>query len=74
MVMMMMMINNHTSNNTNKRVVGTECELRALEGSFCGASFDWKCSGICSAPVRMFDVHQRCGEGDNAIWTSSSTF
>ncbi|KAB2067003.1 hypothetical protein ES319_A09G197200v1 [Gossypium barbadense] len=45
-----------------------DCEWKAKSGNHCGASFDWSCSGICKSSVRMKEVHQRCGEGDQAIW------
>ncbi|KAH1089773.1 hypothetical protein J1N35_017030 [Gossypium stocksii] len=45
-----------------------DCEWKAKSGNHCGASFDWSCSGICKSSVRMEEVHQRCGEGDQAIW------
>ncbi|KAL3499116.1 hypothetical protein ACH5RR_041848 [Cinchona calisaya] len=48
-----------------------ECEWKAQAGNTCGASFDWSCSGICKSVERMEEVHQRCGEGDGAIWHTS---
>ncbi|XP_010251481.1 PREDICTED: beta-1,6-galactosyltransferase GALT31A [Nelumbo nucifera] len=45
-----------------------DCEWKAQAGNSCGASFDWSCSGICKSVERMEEVHQRCGEGDGAIW------
>ncbi|TYI66229.1 hypothetical protein E1A91_D09G209300v1 [Gossypium mustelinum] len=48
-----------------------DCEWKAKSGNHCGASFDWSCSGICKSSVRMKEVHQRCGEGDQAIWDTS---
>ncbi|PIN17397.1 Galactosyltransferase [Handroanthus impetiginosus] len=48
-----------------------DCEWKAQAGNPCAASFDWTCSGICKSVERMEDVHQRCGEGDGAIWHSS---
>ncbi|KAK4420774.1 putative beta-1,3-galactosyltransferase 2 [Sesamum alatum] len=44
------------------------CEWKAQAGNVCVASFDWSCSGICNSADRMKDVHQRCGEGANALW------
>ncbi|XP_010493211.1 PREDICTED: probable beta-1,3-galactosyltransferase 1 isoform X2 [Camelina sativa] len=49
-----------------------DCELKAVMGSVCAASFDWKCSGICRSAERMADVHERCGEPQNALWTLTS--
>ncbi|GMJ00478.1 glycosyltransferase of CAZY family GT31 A [Hibiscus trionum] len=48
-----------------------DCERKAQAGNPCGASFDWTCSGICKSVERMKEVHQRCGEGDEAIWHTS---
>lgn len=48
-----------------------DCEWKAQAGNPCGASFDWSCSGICKSVERMQEVHQRCGEGDDAIWHTS---
>ncbi|GAB4835058.1 Beta-1,6-galactosyltransferase galt31a [Ancistrocladus abbreviatus] len=48
-----------------------DCEWKAQAGNPCAASFDWSCSGICKSAERMEEVHQRCGEGDGAIWHTS---
>ncbi|KAJ0049617.1 hypothetical protein Pint_14793 [Pistacia integerrima] len=48
-----------------------DCEWKAQAGNPCAASFDWTCSGICKSVERMEEVHQRCGEGDEAIWHTS---
>lgn len=48
-----------------------ECEWKAQAGNPCAASFDWSCSGICKSVERMEEVHQRCGEGKEAIWHTS---
>ncbi|KAJ8568294.1 hypothetical protein K7X08_027827 [Anisodus acutangulus] len=48
-----------------------DCEWKAQAGNTCAASFDWSCSGICKSVERMEEVHQRCGEGDGAIWHTS---
>ncbi|CAN1779342.1 Beta-1,6-galactosyltransferase GALT31A [Linum perenne] len=48
-----------------------DCEWKADAGNACAASFDWSCSGICKSAERMAEVHQRCGEGDGAIWHTS---
>lgn len=48
-----------------------DCEWKAQTGSMCVASFDWTCSGICKSVERMSDVHQRCGEGDDAVWNTA---
>ncbi|CAI9093342.1 OLC1v1028822C1 [Oldenlandia corymbosa var. corymbosa] len=45
-----------------------DCEWKAEAGNVCAASFDWSCSGVCKSVERMEEVHQRCGEGDGAIW------
>ncbi|XXG43373.1 hypothetical protein AAC387_Pa01g3424 [Persea americana] len=45
-----------------------DCEWKAQAGNTCAASFDWSCSGICKSVERMEEVHQRCGEGEGAIW------
>ncbi|KAF8379907.1 hypothetical protein HHK36_027372 [Tetracentron sinense] len=45
-----------------------DCEWKAQAGNPCAASFDWNCSGICKSAERMEEVHERCGEGDGAIW------
>ncbi|XP_042480726.1 beta-1,6-galactosyltransferase GALT31A isoform X2 [Macadamia integrifolia] len=45
-----------------------DCEWKTQAGNPCAASFDWSCSGICKSVERMEEVHQRCGEGDGAIW------
>ncbi|KAJ0968631.1 hypothetical protein J5N97_025548 [Dioscorea zingiberensis] len=47
-----------------------DCEWKAQAGNPCAASFDWSCSGICKSVERMDEVHQRCGEGDGAVWHS----
>ncbi|CAO2819363.1 unnamed protein product [Amaranthus hypochondriacus] len=49
-----------------------DCEWKAQAGNPCAASFDWSCSGICKSVERMEEVHQRCGEGDGAIWRANS--
>ncbi|MQM03249.1 hypothetical protein Taro_036026 [Colocasia esculenta] len=45
-----------------------DCEWKAQAGNVCIASFDWSCSGICKSVERMKEVHEKCGEGDGAIW------
>ncbi|KAJ0086868.1 hypothetical protein Patl1_06968 [Pistacia atlantica] len=45
-----------------------DCEWKARAGNVCVASFDWSCSGICKSVERMKEVHQSCGEGDDALW------
>ncbi|KAJ8432588.1 hypothetical protein Cgig2_008673 [Carnegiea gigantea] len=49
----------------------TDCEWKAQAGNICVASFDWTCSGICRSDERIYEVHQRCGEGENAIWNAT---
>ncbi|KAG4942074.1 hypothetical protein JHK84_046186 [Glycine max] len=48
-----------------------DCEWKAQAGNICVASFDWKCSGICRSVERMKEVHQRCGEDENALWSGT---
>ncbi|KAF6159620.1 hypothetical protein GIB67_034582 [Kingdonia uniflora] len=48
-----------------------DCEWKSQAGNPCGASFDWSCSGICKSVERMEEVHQRCGEGDGAVWLAN---
>ncbi|KAJ0232844.1 Beta-1,6-galactosyltransferase GALT31A [Hirschfeldia incana] len=48
-----------------------DCEWKGQAGNPCAASFDWSCSGICKSVDRMLDIHQRCGEGEGAIWHTS---
>ncbi|KAH9624534.1 hypothetical protein KSS87_020289 [Heliosperma pusillum] len=48
-----------------------DCEWKAQAGNTCVASFDWTCSGICRSDERIHEVHQRCGEGDDAIWETA---
>lgn len=45
-----------------------DCEWKAQAGNICAASFDWRCSGICSSVERIMEVHERCGEDKNALW------
>lgn len=53
------------------RLVGADCEWKAQAGNICVASFDWTCSGICRSADRIKEVHRRCGEGENALWSAS---
>ncbi|XP_027345686.1 probable beta-1,3-galactosyltransferase 2 isoform X1 [Abrus precatorius] len=48
-----------------------DCEWKAQAGNICVASFDWTCSGICRSAERIKEVHRRCGEGENALWSAS---
>ncbi|KAK7825007.1 putative beta-1 [Quercus suber] len=48
-----------------------DCEWKIQAGNICAASFDRKCNGICKSVERIMDVHQRCGEDENAIWSAS---
>lgn len=50
--------------------VWLDCEWKAQAGNPCVASFDWTCSGICRSVDRMPDVHHRCGEGEDAVWSA----
>ncbi|KMT19945.1 hypothetical protein BVRB_1g009910 [Beta vulgaris subsp. vulgaris] len=45
-----------------------DCEWKTQAGNVCVASFDWSCSGICKSIERMKEVHNACGEGDDAVW------
>ncbi|KAH7654713.1 Glycosyl transferase family 31 protein [Dioscorea alata] len=45
-----------------------DCEWKAQAGNVCIASFDWSCSGICKSVERVKEVHEKCGEGDGAVW------
>ncbi|TQD82093.1 hypothetical protein C1H46_032331 [Malus baccata] len=47
-----------------------DCEWKAQAGNMCIASFDWSCSGICKSVERIKSVHEKCGEGDAAVWSS----
>ncbi|KAL8205261.1 hypothetical protein R6Q57_008812 [Mikania cordata] len=48
-----------------------DCEWKAQAGNICVASFDWTCSGICRSVDRIKEVHKRCGEGENAVWSAT---
>ena len=47
-----------------------DCEWKAQAGNVCVASFDWSCSGICKSVEKIKIVHERCGEGDDAVWSN----
>ncbi|OMO84875.1 Glycosyl transferase, family 31 [Corchorus olitorius] len=47
-----------------------DCEWKAQAGNVCVASFDWSCSGICKSVEKIKIVHERCGEGDGAVWSA----
>ncbi|RWR87413.1 beta-1,3-galactosyltransferase 7-like protein [Cinnamomum micranthum f. kanehirae] len=47
-----------------------DCEWKARAGKACIASYDWSCSGICKSVEKIKDVHARCGEGDDAVWSA----
>ncbi|WCJ44569.1 Galactosyltransferase family protein [Euphorbia peplus] len=47
-----------------------DCEWKAQAGNVCIASFDWSCSGICKSVEKIKFVHDRCGEGDGAVWSA----
>ncbi|XP_028774998.1 beta-1,3-galactosyltransferase 7 isoform X1 [Neltuma alba] len=49
-----------------------DCEWKAQAGNTCVASFDWSCSGICKSVEKIKYVHQKCGEGEGAIWSALS--
>ncbi|TYK07108.1 putative beta-1,3-galactosyltransferase 2 [Cucumis melo var. makuwa] len=48
-----------------------DCEWKAQAGNICVASFDWSCSGICRSAERIKEVHRRCGEGENTLWSAT---
>lgn len=48
-----------------------DCEWKAQAGNICVASFDWTCSGICRSADRLKEVHRRCSEGENALWSAT---
>ncbi|XP_017603465.1 probable beta-1,3-galactosyltransferase 1 [Gossypium arboreum] len=48
-----------------------DCEWKAQAGNICAASFDWRCSGICRSVERIVEVHERCGEDKNALWSAN---
>ncbi|XP_039063872.1 probable beta-1,3-galactosyltransferase 1 [Hibiscus syriacus] len=48
-----------------------DCEWKAQAGNICVASFDWRCSGICKSVERITEVHERCGEDKNALWSTN---
>lgn len=45
-----------------------DCESKLQAGNACVASFDWSCSGVCRSVERLKSVHQKCGEGEHALW------
>ncbi|XP_008444116.2 beta-1,3-galactosyltransferase 7-like isoform X1 [Cucumis melo] len=47
-----------------------DCEWKAQAGNVCVASFDWSCSGICKSVERIKSVHEKCGEGNGAVWSA----
>nr|TKS00583.1 galactosyltransferase family protein [Populus alba] len=47
-----------------------DCEWKALAGNVCIASFDWSCSGICKSVEKIKFVHEKCGEGDESVWSA----
>lgn len=47
-----------------------DCEWKAQAGNVCVASFDWSCSGICKSVEKIKFVHERCGEGEGAVWSA----
>ncbi|GMH00295.1 hypothetical protein Nepgr_002134 [Nepenthes gracilis] len=47
-----------------------DCEWKAQAGSICVASFDWSCSGICQSVEKIKHVHEKCGEGDDGVWSA----
>lgn len=53
---------------TNQYTCYADCEEKAKAGNACAASFDWSCSGICRSVERIRGVHERCTEGEEAVW------
>lgn len=49
----------------------TDCEWKAQAGNICAASFDWRCSGICNSEGRIWEVHNKCAEGEKALWNAT---
>ncbi|KAM7510981.1 hypothetical protein LguiB_009856 [Lonicera macranthoides] len=47
-----------------------DCQWKAQAGNVCVASFDWSCSGICQSVEKIKFVHERCGEGEEALWSA----
>ncbi|CAN4081373.1 unnamed protein product [Withania somnifera] len=47
-----------------------DCDWKAEAGNVCVASFDWSCSGICKSVERLKYVHEKCGEGEEALWNA----
>jgi len=48
-----------------------DCEWKAQAGNICAASFDWRCSGICNSEGRIWEVHNKCAEGEKVLWNST---
>uniref|UniRef100_A0A0D9YMP5 Hexosyltransferase n=1 Tax=Oryza glumipatula TaxID=40148 RepID=A0A0D9YMP5_9ORYZ len=48
-----------------------DCEWKAQAGNTCAASFDWRCSGICNSEGRIWEVHNKCAEGEKALWNAT---
>eukprot|EP01018_Ginkgo_biloba_P035533 Gb_30328 [translate_table: standard] len=47
-----------------------DCQWKAQAGNVCVASFDWTCSGVCKSVERIKYVHEHCGEGEGAVWST----
>ncbi|CAI9778122.1 unnamed protein product [Fraxinus pennsylvanica] len=47
-----------------------DCEWKEQAGNVCIASFDWSCSGICKSVEKIKFVHERCSEGEEALWNA----
>ncbi|KAJ8541671.1 hypothetical protein K7X08_002487 [Anisodus acutangulus] len=47
-----------------------DCDWKAEAGNVCVASFDWSCSGICKSVEKLKYVHEKCGEGEEALWNA----
>lgn len=48
-----------------------DCEWKLQAGNACVASYDWSCSGICNSADRLKSIHQKCGEGERALWKAA---
>ncbi|KAK3156074.1 hypothetical protein QOZ80_2AG0102540 [Eleusine coracana subsp. coracana] len=48
-----------------------DCEWKAQAGNICAASFDWRCSGICNSEGRIWEVHNKCAEGEKVLWNAT---
>eukprot|EP00252_Welwitschia_mirabilis_P006642 TRINITY_DN17533_c0_g1_i1.p1 TRINITY_DN17533_c0_g1~~TRINITY_DN17533_c0_g1_i1.p1 ORF type:complete len:399 (+),score=76.18 TRINITY_DN17533_c0_g1_i1:670-1866(+) len=47
------------------------CGTTDCDGRYCIASFDWSCSGICKSAERIKDVHRRCKENEQVVFSAA---